>query len=570
MKWIVAKPIDKKQQNLLAEYTPLIAQLLVNRGIRDTQTARKFFSSKLTDLAEADLLHDMDKAVTAIKLALKNKQKIFIYGDYDVDGICAVSILFDFLFRQLKCDVLPYIPNRFDEGYGLSETGLEQIISQNGKLVITVDCGIRDAKLVEQFSTKGLDFIITDHHEFALDAKDQQIFPAQAKAVVHPKIAGSKYPFTEICGAHVAWKLVCALVKDFALDFDPNQYLDLVALATVCDVMPLISENRIVVQQGLKIMRQSKSLGLKALLQKFAQDLEQLKTYHLGYVIGPRLNASGRMENALDAVRLLTTFDQNYISNLVEKLDQLNLQRQEITRDLIAEAEEQLTASPGQLDKFLYFVYGEGWPEGVVGLVAGKLSEKYHRPVLAASVKQGIVKGSARSIKNFHITEAIATFAQKLDRFGGHAQAAGFTFKQEVLTEFVDGMQQIAFTQLTLEDLEPSTEIDAQLSAEQLSTDLVKQIDKFEPFGYGNKTPTFLIEDLVLQDFRSIGQQAQHLKLKLRYQNNNIDAIGFNMADRVNELRVGSTIAVVGHLDINTWNGFSNLQIKLIDFTIKS
>lgn len=402
MKWILPKKTD----------SDVFEQLLNSRTIQDKE---KYFNPSLKHLYDPFLMSGMNAAVSTISKALKDKRKIFIHGDFDVDGISATSILWQFLYRDLNADVIPYVPNRFTEGYGLSDESIKAIIEQGGDLIITVDCGVKDIELVSKYSNK-ISFIITDHHTIReYDSNNlvenskkigNLIVSSKAKAVVHPQLGD--YPFTEICGATVAWKLCSALNISLNTGIDIYKYLDLTCLGTICDVMPLIDENRIIVKYGLDRLRKTQNIGLKTMIEYLKLEPQSIDTYHIGFMIGPRLNASGRMQSAMDAVRLLTTQDNKFALEIVKKLDGLNTERQTLTQKYFELAEEQLKDN---LDKKLLFVYGEEWPEGILGLIAGKLTEKYCRPAIAASINGEKVKGSARSIEEFHIANNLKSIS---------------------------------------------------------------------------------------------------------------------------------------------------------------
>lgn len=566
MKWKVSDPITDNAKKELNNFGDIISQLLFNRGIKTSDAAIKYFNTDLSLLNDYSKITDIYKAANIVLSAVKERKKIFIYGDYDADGICATSIMFNFLFRRLNAKVLPYIPSRFDEGYGLNTQGLDEIINQGGELVITVDCGIRDAELVKQYTEKGLDFIITDHHTLPLSSEGQKTYPESALAVIHPDMPDTEYPFSGICGTTVVWKLIQAISEKAEIedkDFSPNEYLDLVALATVCDVMPLIDENRVIVSNGIKQMMNTTNIGLRALLIRLGIELMDIQTYHFGFVIGPRLNASGRVSHALDAVRLLSSQNQSQVEKVVSHLEELNNHRQDLTVELLKQAEEQIEKD-GQENNLL-FVAGEEWSEGVVGLVASRLCEKYHKPVLVGSKKGDEITGSARSISSFNVTTAISNSEDILIRFGGHSQAAGFTLKADRYEEFKRSIIEFANKTLTISDLEAELLIDLEIELKDATIELVNEIKSFEPLGMGNRTPVFMISKLKVLSKKLVGRDQNHLKLKLQKDDSIIEAIGFNIGQRFSDLKQNATIDIVGSLDINEWNGNSSVQLKIKD-----
>src|SRR5260221_902803 len=396
MKWILPEQNEK-----------LIPWLLKSRGITNLQT---FANTNVDDLYDPLLIYGAEEAAKVIYDFAKTKKKIFIHGDFDVDGITATSIMWQFLYRDLKANALPYIPSRFNEGYGLSEESITNIIDAGGELIITVDCGVKDVELIKKYSDK-IKFVITDHHtvlDYLPGAEGTKqvgdfMVSSSALAVVHPRLGD--YPFKEICGAVVSWKVCSAINNVFDLKVDVNKYLDLAAIGTICDIMPLVDENRIIVKEGLKKLATTQNLGLRVIMDGLKLDRNKIDTYHIGFLIGPRLNASGRLDTALDAVRLLTTTDRSYAQSLFLKLNDLNTKRQALTQEHLTLAEKQIAE---QLENKILFVYGEDWPEGIVGLIAGKLTEKYNRPVIAGSIHDNIFKASARSIENFHIAEQLS------------------------------------------------------------------------------------------------------------------------------------------------------------------
>lgn len=553
--WKLLQPDISPLANL--DISDLIKQLLVNRGIEEEDSAIKFLSPKPSPLHDPFLIFGMDKAVKRILKAVKNKKKIIIYGDYDVDGVSATSILWEFLFNKLKADVLPYIPNRVDEGYGLNVESVQKLIDNGADLIVTVDCGIRDKEIVAEFKGK-VDFIVTDHHTVP-DELPETI-------VIHPRHLKGNYPFGEISGGVVAWKLVTALKRKCGLESREEMIAgaDLAAFSTVCDAMPLIDENREIVKLGLEDMKNSNRLGLNQMIQESGVKKSEIDAYHLGFVLGPRINAAGRLGNALDAVRLMVTENQGQAVQLAHYLGDLNKKRQEITKEILEDAEKQvLEFKPGNK---LLFAYGKGWPEGIVGLVAGRLTEKYHKPTLVASLNGGLAVGSARSIPAFNIIEAIEKFGEKLVRYGGHAQAAGFTVAKNNIEDFRDSLQVLAQKIIKEEDMIGELEIDSKTNLSELTMDLVEEIGQLAPFGYGNKMPVFVSEKVEIESLRAIGTERQHLKIKVSQDGVEKDCIAFRMGDLISELEVGQKIDIVYNADINEWNGRRSVQLLLKDF----
>jgi single-stranded-DNA-specific exonuclease len=571
MKWVLPDKIPAPVRSELKEFSDLEAQLLFNKGITSSIEARKFFKPDLSGVSDPNLLPNAAAAAQAILAGSIAGEQIFIYGDYDVDGICSTAILFDFLFREFKAKVLPYVPSRFDEGYGLGRTGLDLILSKGGKLVITADCGIRDKDLVKEYTEKGLKFIITDHHTIPM-AGTKLDYPKSAVAVVHPGLK-KNYPFPQICATTVVWKLVQVLAAQAQKEgllthtFDTSKYLDLVALATVCDIMPLTGENRVLVSEGIKRMRlQQMNPGLAEIIHMSRIEPEDFDAWHFGFIVGPRLNAAGRIEHALDGVRLLTGRRNSDLVAIARRLEDLNYRRQQITakmQELAAlEAEEQVSAG-----KKLIFVCGKDWNEGVVGLVAGKLGEQYYLPVLVATIKDGVVKGSARSIAGFDITAAISQNKDLLLRFGGHNQAAGFTLKEENLEKFRTGLQKTAKKEITPEISLQKLHLEAILEHELLDLSLLNFIEQLKPFGYGNREPIFLLNKMqVIGPVSALGAGKRHLKFGVHGKDQrHFEVIGFNLAAKIATIKTNSYYDLAGTISVNNWNGSQRLQIKLKD-----
>lgn len=579
MKWVLAPTIDQTTRKALKSFSDVEAQILFNKGIFDKAAAKEFFEPEKMGFVDAEVLPNVKLAASEIIKAVQAKEKIFIYGDYDVDGVSSTSILFDFLYRGLGANVLPYIPNRFEEGYGLGETGLDAILKQEGKLVISVDCGIRDRDLVAKYSDKGLRFIITDHHTIPTDADGNLLPPDKAVAVVHPGL-DAKYPFPQICATAVTWKL-CCIVANLALEqglvakkMDMCKYLDLVALATICDIMPIIKENRALVVSGLDLIHNGKgNLGLAQIFRMAQVAPADFDAYHFGFVVGPRLNAAGRIQHALDGVRLLTSNNPEQIVNIAGQLNDLNTRRQKLTQTILDQA---LSAATMQVERGeqLIFVYGENWSEGVVGLVASKLNEKFYKPVLVANHNpvDGVVKGSARSIPGFDITAAISQNKDILTKFGGHNQAAGFTLNVADVQTFISNLQEIAKANINDDMAEIKLTLDAKLSAKDITREMVGFINNMQPFGYGNREPLFWFENMrVFGKPRLLGKEQKHLKFTVLTEFNlTIDVLGFNLATKLDTIAANQKYDLAGSLSINRWNGNESLQIKLKDIRISS
>lgn len=562
-KWnLVSK---NKEFNDLNNYHPVVKKMLSFLDLEQDEV-EAFLNPDIKTIPSAMSLSDIDLACNEIFKYQKNGEKVYIHGDFDADGISATSILWDFLYRKLGIDCIPLIPNRFNDGYGLSANTLDKIAASGATLVITVDCGIKDIDIIKEYTN--LKFIITDHHSFPTDEEGKKIVPEADNliAVVHPQHPEGEYPNAEICGANVAWKLVCALNESLDNKFDIDEYLCLVALATITDIMPLKNENRTIVKQGVENMKRTRNIGLKALMDTLKLEPEKLETYHLGYILGPHFNAAGRMDDALQAVRLLSTQDRDKAIKLSKEINTLNLTRQQLTEELIQTAESKV-----KLDKKLIAVYEKDWPEGIIGLIAGKLCEKYYRPVIVMSIdeKNKKIRGSARSTSKFNITEALSNVSEYLERFGGHKQAAGFSVKYDDFNKFLIKLSEYVEVNLKDADLIPEIEITDKLDPEDINHELIYAIELFEPFGNGNPKPKFLFEDCELTENKIIGNGDKHFKLNIQKNGSNLTAVAFNKKDLISNLEIGDRIDIVGCPNINRWNGREYLQIEIIDLRKK-
>jgi single-stranded-DNA-specific exonuclease len=522
----------------------------------------QFLNPELKDLPSYKKLYGSTKAAKEILKTIKEKKKIVIHGDYDADGICATTILWEFLYKELpkiinqKVDVLPFIPNRTDQGYGLTQSSIEECIDMGADMILTVDCGVRDEEIINEYiEKKNLKFVITDHHQVPENLSKNLKYP-----LVHQKYPKQEYADVEICGAFVAFLLVEAIKAELDINEDISEKtkgLDLVALATVTDIMELKSVNRIVVKYGLEQIKERKRLGLQLLIEKAEVDINQIDTYHLGFIIGPRINATGRIDSAIDAVKLLVSKNEKTCTQLASKLDYLNYERQKITGLALSEAKEMIDTK----EKILA-VLGKDWHEGIVGLVAGKLNEEYNRPTLVATQNNGEIRGSARSISGFNITTAIEKCEKYLERFGGHEQAAGFTVKDNSWDKFVLSLKEIAEKEITQEMLIPILNIDLHLSTNDISYQFRTLLKTLEPFGYGNRKPIIGFKDLVIINKQIMGKAQNHMKLICK--GDGVDPITvllFRCDEDVDNLKEDQKIDIVGNINVNSWNGREELQV---------
>lgn len=554
--WVEPEPIDEKTAKALSKYPAPVRQLLFNRGLRKKTEADIFLNPSMDHLVDPEKLHDVAGAVEAVESAIVDGKKIFIHGDFDADGINATTILWNYLYRVREADALPYIPSRIDEGYGMSEKSLQAIRDQGGQFIISVDCGIRDAELIEKFSPD-LEFVVTDHHELG-DSLPKDI------PIVHPLHPDGSYPFQYISGAMVAWKLVAGLEKkrnEGTCSWEKIEGIDLAAFATVCDLMPLTDENRALVKLGLEKMNTDPGPGIRALAEEASIPIGEITAYHLGYVLGPRINASGRIGDPLDAVRLLATKNSRNARELARKLGKLNRERQEMTDELMAVVRDQIEQEG--TGRHLYFAHGNDWPEGIIGLVAGKIQEEYHRPVVIVTEGEESSRGSARSIPGFNIIKAIEEFRDLLERQGGHDQAAGFTIDPKNIGKFRSELEAFAEKEISEDLLEKEIHTDLVADIGDLDWELMNGIEQFQPYGYGNRKPVLWVKSATVVNSRTVGD-GSHLKLSVKDESGDfLDCIFFRGGFMEKELKSGISVEMIGYLEVNSWNGKDSLQFNV-------
>ncbi|MBI2018409.1 single-stranded-DNA-specific exonuclease RecJ [Candidatus Daviesbacteria bacterium] len=512
----------------------LIQQLLLNRGIKTNKEKQDFFNPNLASYKKDLDIPGIEKAQKRIFEAIKNNELIIVYGDYDVDGICGTAILYKGL-TSLGVKVLPYIPHREKEGYGLSRIGLEFARDSGASVVITVDNGIVAIDQAKLAKSLGLDLIITDHHILGKVKPD-------AYGIVHS---------TNMCGAAVAWCLINSLIKKELA----QELLQFAAIATVCDLLPLMGLGRAFVFEGLKILNRTTNLGLLALINESGISLGNIGSYEIGYIIGPRLNAMGRLEHAIDSLRLLCTKDPAKASKLAKLLSETNVTRQKMTMAAIDEAKSLVDEK-----KKIHILSSKDWSAGIIGLVAGRITEQYFRPTIAISLGETVSKGSARSVDGINIVEVIRKHSDILIDVGGHPGAAGFS----ILSKHIDIFKKrVESEEIALPESEQVLAIDAKVQTEQLNKTLVQELEKFEPFGFGNPRPILATYGMSISDIRIVGG-GKHLKCKA----DGIDAIAFGMGEQVNLLRSGQIVDLAYNLELDTYNSNDKLQLKVKDIKI--
>ena len=551
---------------------PLIAQLLLNRGILDQAGASTFFETKLTGLHDPSSLPGVVEAAGRIVAAIRDRKKIVVYGDYDVDGVCGTSILWACLKLAGAEDVEYYIPHRVEEGYGVNGEALRRlVVDRKAGLIITVDCGISAVKEARLARELGVELIITDHHTIGAELPE-------ADVLVHPKLDGSLYPFPELCGCAVAFKLAWQVCKGFGDGKRASPHLrdflvksiSLVALATVADVMPIHGENRILVRHGLVGLLNAPGPGLRALLEVAGcLGKKELNTGSIGFNLAPRINAAGRLERAMQAVEMLTTESDDRARELAEALDLCNAQRQEVERRMVEEAHEMITAQGGLKGRGAIVLGKEGWHPGVIGIVASRLVDTYHRPTIIVALLDEHGQGSARTIPGFDLYEAIKACSEGLTTFGGHFAAAGLKLPRGHFDDFAARFDQHCQGVLSPEQLQKSIHVDAEVMLGDLTMTVLELIETLEPHGTGNPKPVLIANNVrVVGELKVVGPKQNHLQVRFCQGNTTLKAIAWNMAERGKVLTPGRLCSIAFTPSINEWNGRREVQLELKDFQL--
>ncbi|MFH1187396.1 MAG: single-stranded-DNA-specific exonuclease RecJ [bacterium] len=641
-KWKVANLITEDFKNCFPQLNALVLQLLFNRGLKTQKEIDEFLNPDYSsDLYDPFLFEDMEKAVAQIFKAIKNNENIVVFGDYDADGVTGSVVLIKALEFLGAKNVRVFIPHREKEGYGLNKNSVNELHKGGCNLMITTDCGISNFEEVKFAKELGMDVIVTDHHHAPKELPN-------AIAIINPKVPGSKYPFDQLAGVGVAFKMVQALLigtlpltplcrhtplplsrgetttnpppppsapiggggpsagggdvetfhptipsaggyvgaqsnEIFLAEYSKKKeafekwLLDLVAIGTITDCCPLVGENRTLVKYGLVVLNKTRRVGLRRLIEDAGFDFSgkrHLTTYNIGFQIGPRINAAGRIDHATSAFELLIEDDLENAAKLSANLNQTNKQRQLETENIFKEAKKQ---AMDQKDDDLIITCGKGWMIGVVGLVASKLVQEFNRPALVMGESEdGVITGSARSIPQFNMIEALEKIPEFLVRFGGHSQAAGFTLKnKESLEEFQARLKKMAKEKLSGIDLSPVLEIDAETKLADINWELFENIEKLEPFGEANCEPLFLIKEVEVVEIRGVGQDEKHLRLRVKQGNKFFTVIGFSFGNTNNgtenwgkKLNIGDVVDLVAYVSVNEWNGNRELQLKLEDIAI--
>ena len=563
-RWEVSPALPEAAKTAFANVPgihPVVAQILYNRGFTDPHAAQSYLRGE-TSFGDPFKMEGMAKAVTRLKDAIRNKESIVVYGDFDADGVTSTTLLVTAL-KALGANVRPYIPHRVDEGYGLNNEALIKLAKQGAQVVVTVDCGIRSVAEVDVGQQAGLTMIVTDHHSVGPEVP-------HAWAVINPKQQNCKYPEKMLAGVGVTYKLVDALWKATATDrrqplqpsFPVTDLLDLVAIGTVADLVPMDSpENRKLVIEGLKVLQKANRLGLRALMEVASITPAQVSATNIGFIIAPRINAAGRLESAMTAYELLSTQDHIVASTHAQKLQELNETRQKLTRDMQEFARTLAGVEAGEVP--LIFAADANFQQGIVGLVAGRLTEEFYRPSIVVQRGPEESHGSCRSILEFNITEALDQCADLLIRHGGHAQAAGFAIHNDNLPEFRERMRDIATEKLAGQDLRPHLNVDAVVPLHHLNMRLHDALATLEPCGHGHPAPVLATRKLRVADCRTVGKDGAHLKLKLTDGSLEQDAIAFRFGEMLRDLP--PVVDVAYSLEVNEWNGNRTLQLNVTD-----
>lgn len=555
--WRVRPPAPPAELACLKPFTGLIAQILLHRGLKSGEEAEAFIRPDYRRLADPFLMRGMTEAVERVLRALAQGEKITIYGDFDADGITATALLVQTL-RHMGGQVEPYIPQRIDEGYGLNLDAVEQLASDGTTLLITVDCGISNVDEVARANTLEMDVIVTDHHHAPTTLPP-------ALAILNPRQPGCAYPFKRLAGVGIAFTLVRGLVKAGAPreGLRGRDLLDLVALGTVADVSPLSGENRILVAHGLTAIRRTERMGLRALMGVAGVTPARVGTGTIGFVLGPRLNAAGRLRDAIAAYRLMLAESAPEAASLARELDDLNRQRQELTAAVLERARRQVLDLPDENKVIL--LADEEFPAGVVGLVAGKLTEEFHRPTLLIERGKTESRGSARSIPGFHITDALTECSELLTRYGGHRLAAGFAVPNENIASLERCLLGLAEAELDEDDLTPTLSIDAQARLSDLSVRLADELGQLAPFGIENPRPVFLGTGIEVKNSKRVGQEGKHLQLFLGQDGVSRKAIAFGRGAQQERFPDGSEIDLVCTVEASTWGGKTRAELHVRD-----
>ena len=563
--WIILEPGNNKEvEHLMAvlNVERPIANLLVQRGIHTYEQAKAFFRPELSDLHDPFLMKDMENAVVRLEAAIKSEEKIMVYGDYDVDGTTSVAMMYTFL-KDSTPNVTYYIPNRYNEGYGISTKGIDFAAETGITLIVALDCGIKAVEKIEYATKLGIDFIICDHHTASVKIPD-------AVAVLDPKRPDCNYPFKELSGCGVGFKLLQAYCTRANISQEIlNPLLDLLVVSIASDIVPIVGENRILAYFGLKQLNSNPRSGLKAIINLAGLDKKNICVDDIVFKIGPRINAAGRIENGKSSVELLIAENEESAIGMGDLINDFNNTRRNIDTNITKEALDFIAGNKDMMSKKATVVYNPDWHKGVVGIVASRLTETYYRPTIVLTESNGFITGSARSVVGFDLYKAIESCSHLLENFGGHMYAAGLTLKLENLKPFKQLFEEIVAESITNEQLVPCIEIDMELSLREITPKLYRIIRQFEPFGPGNMAPVFISENVVDDGTgKQVGTAKEHLKLNILHEDEPFKpypAIGFNLGSYLKQLGKGSPFDICYCIDENEYRGNVNLQLRIKD-----
>ena len=554
-KWELNEANDALINKISEEFnvSKLVANIIANKGLTNSDEIEVFLHPRRTDFHDPFMMPDMEKAVDRVVKAIETHEKVAIYGDYDVDGITSSTVLKRFLAeRGLETDV--YIPNRLHEGYGLNENAIREIADNKHALIITVDCGITGNKEIELAKSFGIDTVVTDHHEPTETLPD-------AVAVVDCKRKDNKYPFNGLAGVGVAFKLTQAISMRLGVrEEEYLKYLDLVCVGTISDIVPLVDENRTISKLGLKLVRQTRNIGLKVLLDSIGY--KKIDSMAISFGVAPRINACGRMGHEKEALELFLTDSKDEAERITHNLNEYNQERQEIEKRIFNEAQKMME-DPEQQKLPCIVLGGENWHHGVIGIVSSKITEMYFKPSVLLCYEDDLARGSGRSIPGFDLHEALEKCSTYIKQFGGHSMAIGITIEKDNFKKFKQEFEEYA-EKSNISSIVPVIKIDEKVQLQDISIKDIKDLELLEPFGEGNKMPLFQISNLKITSIRTLSD-GKHLKAMLQDENKYIDTIGFNLGNISSEYAIGSKVDVVGNLEINSYKGMENIQINLKD-----
>ena len=544
----------------------VIANLLAQRGVANYNEAKAFFRPKLSDLHDPYLMKDMDKAVERLERAITDNEKVLIYGDYDVDGTTSVAMMYQFLRKRLK-NLEYYIPDRYSEGYGISPRSIDYAAEQQVTLIIVLDCGIKAVDKIQQAKDRGIDFIICDHHN------PDDIIP-DAVAVLDPKRPDCKYPYKELAGCGVGFKLLQAFThKNDIPVVELYDLLDFVVVSIASDIVPVTGENRVLAYYGLKKLNSNPSLGLKTIIQLSGLTGQEMSISDIVFKIGPRLNASGRIEHGKKSVEILVVTDEDEAERLGDEINSYNEIRKTLDRDITQEALDMIAHDPVQLERNTTVLYNRDWHKGVVGIVASRLTEHYYRPTVILTESNGMATGSARSVKDFDLYEAIGSCSDLLESYGGHMYAAGLTMRIENIPEFNRRFEEIVSKMITDQQQTEMIEADARIQLSEINPKFYRLLKQFAPFGPHNMTPVFVSENVLdAGSSRCVGRNMEHLKLDLVEPTGNssvFSAIAFNQANHYEAISQGLPFDICYSIAENEFRGKTNIQLYIRDISAK-